>query len=69
VDRSPRLYGLPGYAFVLAAVYTLAGVHPGAVFLLQSIVESGTSAMMLIISKIILGSKRKNDFLSRKNLP
>ncbi len=55
-------YGLPGYAFLLAAVYWAVGVHPIVVFFLQSALEAATAAIIFTITRKILSFERKNGF-------
>lgn len=45
-------YGLPGYAYLLAAIYACVGFDPFAVGLLQAFTEAGTA---VLIWKIALG--------------
>ena len=53
-------YGLPGYAFLLAAVYWAVGVHPVVVFFLQSVLDAATAAIIFTITRKILSFERKN---------
>jgi lipoprotein NlpI len=43
-------YGLPGYAYFLAAIYFVAGYSPFAVGLLQAAAEAATSALLFLIA-------------------
>ena len=43
-------YGLPGYAYLLAGLYTLCGYNPYIPELLQSLLEAGTATLLYKIS-------------------
>ncbi len=47
-------YGLPGYAFLLAGIYRVVGVHPGAVLLLQALADSATAWLIFQITRRML---------------
>lgn len=46
-------YGLPGYAFFLAAIFSLTGLDPFTVGLIQCVAEAGTAVLILKISRCV----------------
>lgn len=46
-------YGLPGYAYLLAALYRIAGVQPYLAGLLQALVDSGTCVVIFFFARWI----------------
>jgi 4-amino-4-deoxy-L-arabinose transferase-like glycosyltransferase len=58
-------YGLPGYAFVLAAIYFVAGYNPFAVGLIQAALSALVAVLLIRIarkcfSKTTLGSESES---------
>lgn len=51
-------YGLPGYAWILAGVYTVAGFNPLAVGLIQALLDAGTSAIIFALAKRTFAASR-----------
>jgi Tfp pilus assembly protein PilF len=48
-------YGLPGYAYLLAALYSLCGYNPFVPGLLQAILDAGTAVLIYKISIRVFG--------------
>ena len=56
-------YGLPGYAFLLAAIYKIVGVFPIFIIFLQAILEGFVSLLILNIA-ILIFKKTENPYFS-----
>jgi tetratricopeptide (TPR) repeat protein len=62
-------YGLPGYAFLLAGIYAVAGVEPLAVAVLQCTVDAATASIILIIAIRIVSFARKEELGATPSRP
>src|SRR4051812_23304713 len=47
-------YGLPGYAFLLAGVYNIFGVHPGVMLTFQSLADACTALLVFRLARAII---------------
>src|SRR3954468_5136199 len=47
-------YGLPGYAFLLAGVYKIFGVHPGVMLAFQSLADASTALLVFRLARAII---------------
>jgi len=59
-------YGLPGYAFVLAAVYKVFGVFPIVVCLIQAIIDSITASVVFTFSRDAIAFASKEPLSPRR---
>ena len=54
-------YGLPGYAFCLAALFGIAGVNPMFVGLVQAVLEAITTVLIFKSAKLALTNSQENE--------
>lgn len=47
-------YGLPGYAFLMAGVYKVFGVHPGVMLTLQSLADACTALLVFRLARAVI---------------
>ena len=47
-------YGLPGYAYLLAGVYSLAGLHPAVMLVLQAGVDAATASLIFLMARAVI---------------
>jgi tetratricopeptide (TPR) repeat protein len=47
-------YGLPGYAFLLAGVYKIFGVHPGVMLTIQSLADACTALLVFRLTRAVV---------------
>jgi hypothetical protein len=47
-------YGLPGYAFLLAGVYKVFGVHPGVMLTIQSLADACTALLIFRLARAVV---------------
>jgi len=51
-------YGLPGYAWILAGIYTVAGFNPFVVGFVQALLDATTSALIFAIARVTFSNSR-----------
>ena len=56
---------MPGYAFMLAAVYAVAGVHPWLIVALNAISESCIAVTLFVLARMVFGGQtdRRGDWI------
>lgn len=47
-------YGLPGYAFLMAGVYKVFGVHPGVMLAIQSLADACTALLVFRLARAVI---------------